>query len=70
MLKRFNTDDLKPAKANTPMPLNCHLDLDPNGKAVDKKVYRSMIGYLLYLCASRPNIMLSGGNLCTVSSRT
>ena len=45
MLKRFKMDDLKPAKANTPMPLNCHLDLHPNGKAVDQKVYRSMIGF-------------------------
>jgi hypothetical protein len=26
---------------------------------VDQKVYRSMIGSLLYLCASRPDIMLS-----------
>jgi hypothetical protein len=29
------------------------------GTSVDQKVYRSMIGSLLYLCASRPNIMLS-----------
>jgi hypothetical protein len=28
-------------------------------KSIDQKVYRSMIGSLLYLCASRPNIMLS-----------
>jgi hypothetical protein len=26
---------------------------------VDQKVYRPMIGSLLYLCASRPDIMLS-----------
>jgi hypothetical protein len=36
-----------------------HLDLDTGGKSVDQKVYRSMIGSLLYLCASRPDIMLS-----------
>jgi hypothetical protein len=29
------------------------------GTSVDQKVYRSMIGSLLYLCESRPNIMLS-----------
>jgi hypothetical protein len=43
------------------MPTKCQLDIDPNGKAVDQKVYRSMIGSLLYLCASRPDIMLSVG---------
>jgi hypothetical protein len=43
----------------TPMGTNGHLDLDLGGISVDQKVYRSMIGYLLYLCASRPNIMLS-----------
>jgi hypothetical protein len=41
-----------------PMGTNGHLDLDTRGKFVDQKVYRSMIGSLLYLCASRPNIML------------
>ena len=59
MLKRFKLSDVKPA--TTPMPTKCQLDIDPNGKAVDQKVYRSMIGSLLYLCASRPNIMLSVG---------
>jgi hypothetical protein len=59
MLKRFELDQVKGAK--TPMPTTSQLDLDPNGKAVDQKVYRSMIGSLLYLCASRPDIMLSVG---------
>jgi hypothetical protein len=48
--------DGKPIK--TPMRTNGHLDLDMGGKSVDQKVYRSMIGSLLYLCASRPDIML------------
>jgi hypothetical protein len=30
-----------------------------DSKSVDQKAYRSMIGSLLYLCASRPDIMLS-----------
>jgi hypothetical protein len=38
---------------------NGHLDLDLDGTSVDQKVYRSMIGSLLYLCASRPDIRLS-----------
>ena len=46
----------KPIK--TPMPTNGHLDLNDEGKAIDTKVYHSMIGSLLYLCASRPDIML------------
>jgi hypothetical protein len=41
------------------MGTNGHLDLDMGGKSVDQKVYHSMIGSLLYLCASRPDIMLS-----------
>jgi hypothetical protein len=49
--------DAKPAK--TSMGTDGHVDLNKGGKSVDQKAYRSMIGSLLYLCASRPNIMLS-----------
>ena len=42
-----------------PMPTNGHLCTDENGIDFDQKVYRSMIGSLLYLCASRLDIMLS-----------
>ena len=59
MLKRFMMKDVK--GASTPMQTKCHLELNPNGKDVDQKVYRSMIGSLLYLCASRPDIVLSVG---------
>jgi hypothetical protein len=57
ILKKFGMKKGKPIK--TPMGTNGHLDLDTGGKSVDQKVYRSMIGSLLYLYASRPNIMLS-----------
>jgi hypothetical protein len=57
ILKKFGMKDGKPIK--TPMGTNGHLDLDTGGKSVDQTVYRSMIGSLLYLCASRPDIMLS-----------
>jgi hypothetical protein len=51
---------MKNAKSiKTPMGTNGHLDLNIGGKSVDQKVYRSMIGFLLYLCASRLDIMLS-----------
>jgi hypothetical protein len=49
MLKKFDMDKAKPIK--TPMPTNEHLDPNQEGKDVDQKVYRSMIGSLLYpLC--------------------
>jgi hypothetical protein len=57
ILKKFGNKDAKPAK--TLMGTDRHLDLNAGGMSVDQKVYRSMIGSLLYLCASRPNIMLS-----------
>jgi hypothetical protein len=57
ILKKFGMKDGKPIK--TPMRTIGHLDLDTGGKSVDQKVYRSMIGSLLYLCAFRSDIMLS-----------
>jgi hypothetical protein len=36
-----------------------HVDLNKGGKFVDQKAYQSMIDSLLYLCASRLDIMLS-----------
>jgi hypothetical protein len=57
LLKRFGMKDAKPAKM--PMGTDRHLDLDKGGKSVDQKAYQSMIGSLLYLCASRPDIILS-----------
>jgi hypothetical protein len=57
ILTKFRIKDAKSVK--TPMGTNGHLDLDTRGKSVNQKVYWSMIGSLLYLCASRPDIMLS-----------
>jgi hypothetical protein len=57
LLKRFGMKDTKPTK--TPKGTDGHLHLDKGGKSVDQKAYRSMIGSLLYLCASKPDIMLS-----------
>jgi hypothetical protein len=57
ILKKFGMDNAKPIK--TPMSNNGHLDLDLGGTLVDQKVYHSMIGSLLYLCASRPDIIFS-----------
>ena len=57
LLKRFKMDECKPIK--TPMPTNGHPNLDEGGNPVDQTLYRSMIGSLLYLTASRPDIMFS-----------
>lgn len=42
-----------------PMSTSCKFGKDEDGTLVDQRVYRSMIGSLLYLTASRSNIMLS-----------
>ena len=52
-------NDAKPKPP--PMQTKCHLKRNPGGKDVDQKLYRSMIGSLIYLCASRPDIVLSVG---------
>jgi hypothetical protein len=57
LLKRFGMDNSKPVK--TPMAANAHLDLDEGCNPVDLKFYRYMIGSLLYLTASRPDIIFS-----------
>jgi hypothetical protein len=57
IVKKFGMDKAKPIK--TLIGTNGHLDLDLGGTSVDQKVYHSMIGSLLYLCASRADIMLS-----------
>jgi hypothetical protein len=60
ILKKFSMNKAKSIK--TPMGTNGYLNLDLGGTSVDQKVYRSMIRSLLYLYASRPDIMLS---VCT-----
>ena len=57
MLKKFGMDDVK--AISTPMGTNRSLDSDASGNMVDQKIYRSMIGSLLYVTASRPDVMFS-----------
>ncbi|KAJ9559888.1 LOW QUALITY PROTEIN: hypothetical protein OSB04_005048 [Centaurea solstitialis] len=57
ILKKYNLENAKIMK--TPMSPSCALDSDPDGKAVDVTTYRGMIGSLMYLTASRPDIMFS-----------
>ena len=44
---------------STPMGTNDNLDSDASGNMVDQKLYRSMIGSLLYVIALRPDVMFS-----------
>ncbi|KAJ9555814.1 hypothetical protein OSB04_010428 [Centaurea solstitialis] len=57
MLKKFDLTSCTPMK--TPMAPPLSLDKDSKGKPVDVTLYRGMIGSLLYLTASRPDIMYS-----------
>ncbi|KAJ9539123.1 LOW QUALITY PROTEIN: hypothetical protein OSB04_031856 [Centaurea solstitialis] len=57
MLKKFSMTDCSPIK--TPMPTGNLLGPDLAGKPVDQKIYRSMIGSLLYLTATRPDLMFA-----------
>nr|CAN64305.1 hypothetical protein VITISV_026331 [Vitis vinifera] len=57
LLKRFNMEEAETMK--TPMSSSIKLDMDEKGKPVNSTMYRGMIGSLLYLTASRPDIMYS-----------
>ena len=50
-------DKCKPI--STPFSTSCHLDHDEAGISVDETKYRGLIGSLLYLTASRPDIMFA-----------
>jgi hypothetical protein len=66
ILKKFGMKNTKPIK--TPMETNVHLDLYTGGNLVDQKVKQSKIGSLLYLCASRLDIMLFCMHVCNIPS--
>ncbi|WVZ63935.1 hypothetical protein U9M48_013525 [Paspalum notatum var. saurae] len=57
ILKKFNMGDSKPM--TTPMSTNTALDADEDGEAVDQKELRGMIGSLLYLTVTRPDIQFA-----------
>jgi hypothetical protein len=62
LLKKFNIEELKPV--STPMSTAASVGPDEDGEVVDQREYRSMIGSLLYLTATRPDIQFIVG-LCT-----
>ncbi|WVZ81236.1 LOW QUALITY PROTEIN: hypothetical protein U9M48_028634 [Paspalum notatum var. saurae] len=57
ILKKFNMGDSKPM--TTPMSTNTALDADEDGEAMDQKEFRGMIGLLLYLTATSPDIQFA-----------
>ncbi|GJT73594.1 retrovirus-related pol polyprotein from transposon TNT 1-94 [Tanacetum coccineum] len=57
MLKKFGLEDSKPMK--TPMSSDTKLMKDEVCESVDSTKYQGMIGSLLYLMTSRPDIMFS-----------
>jgi hypothetical protein len=54
LMKKFNMAELK--LVSTLMSTATALDPDENDEAVDQREYRSMIGSLLYLTVTRPDI--------------
>jgi hypothetical protein len=55
MLKRFGMEYCKPVI--TPMQTSCKLIKDDDSKSTNKRQYMSMIGSLLYVTTSRPDVM-------------
>jgi hypothetical protein len=59
IVKKFGMENA-PHKS-TPAPTHLKLTKDESGTSVDQSLYRSMIGSLLYLTASRPDITFAVG---------
>nr|GEU66596.1 hypothetical protein [Tanacetum cinerariifolium]GEV81831.1 hypothetical protein [Tanacetum cinerariifolium] len=55
ILKKYGMESCDPV--GTPMEIKYKFDLDQNGTPVDATKYRSMIGALMYLKSSRPDIV-------------
>nr|GEZ51523.1 uncharacterized mitochondrial protein AtMg00810-like [Tanacetum cinerariifolium] len=55
ILKKYGMEFCNPV--GTPMEIKDKFDLNQNGTLVDATKYRSMIGALMYLTSSRPNIV-------------
>jgi hypothetical protein len=54
LMKKFKMAELK--AVSTPMSTTTSLGSDEDGESIDQREYRRMIGCLLYLMATRPNI--------------
>ena len=59
ILKKYGMEDCKPV--STPMIIGCNLSSHDDSPTVNQPKYRSMIGSLLYLTGTRPEIMHAVG---------
>jgi hypothetical protein len=59
LMKKFNMAELKPVSTSTSSSTS--LGLDEDGEAVDQREYKSMIGSLLYLIVTQPDIQFTVG---------
>ncbi|GKD84502.1 retrovirus-related pol polyprotein from transposon TNT 1-94 [Tanacetum coccineum] len=57
IIKKYGMETSNPV--DTPMVENSKLDEDPQGKVVDPTCYRVMIGSLMYLTSSRPDLVFA-----------
>ncbi|KAG6391565.1 hypothetical protein SASPL_149321 [Salvia splendens] len=63
ILKKFGMSDCNPTLI--PLVVNEKMKKEDGEKKIDASIYRSMVGSLLYLCATRPDIMFA----CSMLSR-
>ena len=61
MLNKFGMEDCKPI--STPMIIGYKLTKDDESKEVDQRLYRSIIGSLLYVTTSRLDVMQEVGQV-------
>ena len=57
LLKKFKMESV--VLCSTPMEANLKLSKDDESEEVDASIYRSLVGSLMYLTATRPDLMFS-----------
>ncbi|GKC25176.1 retrovirus-related pol polyprotein from transposon TNT 1-94, partial [Tanacetum coccineum] len=66
IIKKYRMDFCDPI--DTPMVEKSKLDEDPQGKVVDPKYYRGMIGSLMYLTSIRPDLVFVDSRINCINS--
>ncbi|XP_057948288.1 uncharacterized mitochondrial protein AtMg00810-like [Malania oleifera] len=67
LLKAFGMAERTPVV--TPMEVNIKLSIEDPSPLIDTKMYRSLIGSLVYLCNTRPNISFAIGILSRFTNK-